>query len=131
MALNIVILSILSVLVTGVFSDDDYHLFNTFKDKIDVCINEIKVEKGLVKLLFQEGVFTEDNNLKCFLQCLHVKLNFITVNGVANVEEMKKVILPLAKQKDKASEIIEKCALINESDKCEMAFKFQKCLVTY
>ncbi|KAF5297535.1 hypothetical protein FQR65_LT09966 [Abscondita terminalis] len=127
MALNIVIISVLAIFAIGVLSDDEYDILNRFKTKIDECITETKVDRGIVESLFEDSVFTEDKALKCFIHCFHVKLNFVNENGVVNVDEMKNVILPLAKDKVQATGIIEKCSKINEGDKCETAFAMEKC----
>ncbi|KAF5297538.1 hypothetical protein FQR65_LT09969 [Abscondita terminalis] len=128
MAIIAVLFSIVSLFVVGAFSEDDHNILTHLKTEIDECMKEVQVDKALVVSLLKEKVYTEDKNLKCFVHCLHVKLNFVNEEGVANVDEMKKMILSMAKDKDTATETIEKCSKINEGDKCETAFAMCKCL---
>ncbi|KAF5297541.1 hypothetical protein FQR65_LT09972 [Abscondita terminalis] len=128
MALNIVLLTALAFFAVGVLSDDDHDVLNHFKANLEDCIKEVPVDKAMVISFFKESVFTEDKNLKCFLHCFHVKLKFVNEDGVVNVDEMKNVILSLAKDKDKAMDVIEKCSKIKDDDKCETSFEIAKCL---
>ncbi|KAF5297537.1 hypothetical protein FQR65_LT09968 [Abscondita terminalis] len=127
MALNTTLFLILSFFVVNIISDE-YDIINQFKDHIDECIKEIQIDRGMVVSFFKNGAFKEDKNLKCFLYCLHVKIKFVNENGVANVGEMKNVILPIAVDKAKTEAVIEKCSKIKENDKCETSFEIDKCL---
>ncbi|KAF5297534.1 hypothetical protein FQR65_LT09965 [Abscondita terminalis] len=127
MALNIIILSILSVCAIGAYSDDDFNQLEHFKSEIDECVKEIKIDRGIVESFYKDGVPNPDKNLKCFLHCLYVKIKILNENGDVNVDEMKNVVLPLAKDKTKAMALIEECSKIKEDDKCETAFAIEEC----
>ncbi|KAK4885847.1 hypothetical protein RN001_002118 [Aquatica leii] len=83
------------------FSDNSSDVFAKFKSNAEECFKEIHVSKEMVETFFKDGVFTDDKNLKCFINCLQLKLKVINEDGVANVDEMKKVLLPLAQDKAK------------------------------
>ncbi|KAF5297532.1 hypothetical protein FQR65_LT09963 [Abscondita terminalis] len=113
----------------GVFSDTGHDMFSHFKDNFDECVKETKIDKALVETFFKEGS-PADEDLKCFIYCLHIKLKFIDENGVANADEIKNALLQFADDKAKAAATIEKCSKIKESDKCETSYEIAKCLKT-
>ncbi|KAF5297533.1 hypothetical protein FQR65_LT09964 [Abscondita terminalis] len=131
MELNIVIISVLSLVPIEVLSegDDYYNLLNRLKIAIGECIQDTTTDGGMRESLFK-GVFTEDKNLKYFLHCLYAKLNFVNEFGVVNVDEIKNAFLPVAKDKAKVAAIIEQCSKTNEDDAFETAFDIGKCLAT-
>ncbi|KAK4885848.1 hypothetical protein RN001_002119 [Aquatica leii] len=126
MAISIIIFSTLLLLFVEAHPDE----FNNFEKYEAECYKEIHVGKELVEALLHNDVFNEDKNLKCFLSCLYIKSKVMNADGQVNIEELKKILLPLAHDKNKMTTLIEKCAKIKEADNCETSFKITKCLKT-
>lgn len=93
------------------------------KTDAEACLKESHADKELVQKLFTDHEFTEDNNLKCFVKCLYLKLNFMSESGEFDAAEIQKNVHSVN------GAVIERCTALKGTDLCDTAFIVAKCVV--
>lgn len=97
------------------------------KKVIDECIAESGVSPDLVKNAFHDGNFANDDKLKCFLKCIHIRGEDMDDTGKIVPEKFVQHLGPKIGQ-DKATLMMTNCKDSKGSDPCDTAFIFSQCV---
>ncbi|KAF7284408.1 hypothetical protein GWI33_022194 [Rhynchophorus ferrugineus] len=124
----VVLLAVLSI-STAKFDDSiiSEDIRKLLKGLHDVCVSKTAVDEVLIEKL-KDAEFTEDQKLKCYVQCLLVQTGSMDLAGHIDIEAAVELIpeqIRNAVIKD-----VNKCAKDSEqvAEHCDRAFATLKCL---
>ncbi|KAB0805046.1 hypothetical protein PPYR_02111 [Photinus pyralis] len=98
---------------------------DTIKEYRDICLEETDTKPNKLESLLNHGVYDKiDDNLKCCLRCLYLKLKIFDETGKISEETMRKT--SGTENLEVQDMVVSKCQFRN-ANLCEQAFDISNC----
>ncbi|KAF5278372.1 hypothetical protein FQA39_LY05862 [Lamprigera yunnana] len=125
--MNISVAFILALTIVGThqsLNDAGLKLRNVLAAFRTECLNEYKADPDLIEKLITDGVFPDDNDLKCYIRCITFKSKFLLSDSKVNVEFIKTSLSDSI-----ADSIVKNCANVKKvGGECDEAYGYLQCV---